>query len=260
VTKQKAEPRVEEFVVGDGSVRIGRNTPPHYFAVVRVDGEEVYRSEASLPLEEAQAEAISRAAAVRRGRPVGSRVHVGGGPPPPAKLAPAEKRAQIEAQHGGGLLPRPKKPRPIPKPAPENHVAELPGYTEGLEREAFDVRRAERVHLERDGGVVPGGMLDPVAEVYRMAAHFYQGGYEMGEDEFEEIRSKGVRFVEADYRSSKNRWIFATRIESFEVLEVSNTGKGPRRILPYDGWVKEDGPVDEPPPKRRRRSTSKASR
>lgn len=251
----EAPPFVEAYLKADGEHRVGKKSAERFYVVVEKNGEVVYRSENSYEREQAELEALSRGGAVRRGRSPYDPVEVETSEPT-TRLAPGERRKAIEEAHDGGLFPRAKAPKrkaASSAPAPKKAAEVLPRYSEGISREPFDVRRGERVFLERDGGVTPGGFLDPVSGVYRMAAHFYEGGYEMGDDEYEEIRGK-ARFVEADYRSSKSRWIFVARIEAFEVLEISHTGKGPRRILPYQDWVKEDGPTDEPPPKRSSRS------
>ena len=251
----EAPPFVEAYLKADGDHRVGKKSAERFYVVVEKNGEIVYRSENSYEREQAEREAIERGAAVRRGGSPFFPVSVAEETlPTPTRLAPGERRKAVEEAQVGGLFPREKAPKrkaASSAPAPKKEAEVLPRYSEGISREPFDVRRGERVFLERDGGVTPGGFLDPVSGVYRMAAHFYEGGYEMGDDEYEEIRGK-ARFVEADYRSSKSRWIFVARIEAFEVLEISHTGKGPRRILPYQDWVKEDGPTDEPPPKRSR--------
>ena len=252
-----APPFVEAYITADGRNVVGSKTPEKFYVVVEKDGEVVYRSDVSYEREYAERSALARGAAVRRGGPPFDPVEIEDETvPPPGKRIPPKARLQaLEGQHGGGLFPKPKvrKPKPASSAAAaKKEETVLPRYSEGISREPFDVRRGERIMLPRDGGVTPGGFLDPVSGVYRMAAHFYDGGYEMGDDEYEEIRGK-ARFVEADYRSSKNRWIFVARIEAFEDLEISNTGKGPRRILGYSEWVKEEGPLDEPPPKRTRR-------
>lgn len=248
-------PFVEAYITADGNSVAGRKVPERFYVVVEKDGETVYRSQISYEREQAEREALSRGAAVRRGRSPYDPVEIETEAPVAIRMAPGERRKAIEEAHGGGMFPRPKAKRTKPAssaPAPNKAPEVLPAYSEGISREPFDVRRAERIFLDRYGKVTPAGFLDPVSGVYRMAAHFYEGGYEMGEDEYREILGR-ARFVEADYRSSKSRWIFVARIEMFEPLEISHTGKGPKRILPYSSWVKEDGPVDEPPPKRTRK-------
>lgn len=234
--------RLEAFIQLDGDRRFGGKAGgPWYHAYVSDGGRIVWRTERSVEgAEAAREKAYEALLSLRETGSAYGGVDLETLEPvkPPKKK---ERLAALEEQHGGGLFPKPKEPKKAKaarRSAPSVPV-ELPAYGKGIEREPFSVRRADRVILERDGGAAALGFFDPVSEIYRMKAHYYRGGYEIGEDEYQEIYDRGARYVEADYSSKISRWILVAPTSAFENLEIEHTPNGPRRILEHEEWVKE---------------------